>query len=554
MSFATQVRQVMRHDAREARWFLVVLAVLLIASTLQGLDPGGRWNAMESPLGAGGLLLRAAVMLAAGVITLTFLPGDGPRAAWRVLPITPRAVWVARFVWGAVLLGAVSSVCLLVLATIPLDVSVRVAAAGNVMLVMGRYVVAAVLVTLAAGSRRYVLVLVPVTGITALVAYAFLAVTGLPEPFGRALRWLTTTPGSIALLSLGALLASWPFLVRSRTATPRWVAFIAAVLLLSVGRSDEAHAALGPGIVREAAPLVETASLRVTLDTTTRTVYVPRAEPLDTSTFSSEQSLSVDWPHARLRLEPVLVSRASTDRIVWRPRRVWLGDSQRDSLPLNSTIAVTAVPGVPVLPGVGSWRNAPAAEVPFASVSVARDRVDEVRRIGQTASLTLEVERQRSTVLTSLPLGDAGAPSGPWARMANARLVEIGGRPLVRAETVLLRGPRTDGRTTAGAGLELTFALVNPSAGDAVHLVARANRGTRSSWMLDPSLFQRITFDLEIVPDGLPFTQDSLGRRVHEYPDVAWLRAASLAVIGWEAVERGPLTLAAPITDRVSTR
>lgn len=554
MSFATQVRQVMRRDAREARWFLVALGALLVVATLQGLAPDSRWSTAEGPLGTGWLVLRAAVMLAAATITLTFLPNDGPRAAWRALPITPTAVWVARLAWGALLVGVVGAVCLLALATVPLDASLRTEAVLQTVFGLGKHAIVGTLAALVAGSRTRVLLLLPVVVVAALVAFAFFAVTGTPEPIRQAILWCITPSGSLLLLAVGALLATWPFLSRQRGTAARWVGFAAAVLLLALGQWNAAHADAGSGIAREDAPGVTSAALLAGLDTTR--ISFQLSSGTDASDMAPPAGMApvvVGAPWARLQLVPTIETTPSDDRIVWRPRHVWLGDAPADSLRLMSTADVIAVPGTLALPGVRRWLNAPPTLPLPVTAAVPQERLPDVRRENQTASVTLEVERQRATILAQLPLGEAGAATGPWQRLTTAQLVARSDGPAVRVKTVLLRGPRTDGRTTPEFGFDLSFALLNPSTGEAVHLVAHSRNGGDSGWMLDPTLFRAHTLELQIFGSGLPVTPDSLGQPHYAYPDDAWLRASSLVMIGWEVVERGPLTLSAPLTARVTT-
>lgn len=554
MSFATQVRQVMRRDAREARWFLVALGALLVVAALQGLTPDSRWGTAEGPLGTGWLVLRAAVMLAAATITLTFLPNDGPRAAWRTLPITPIAVWVARLAWGALLVGVVGAVCLLALAAVPLDAALRAEAVLQTAFSVGKHAIVGTLVALVAGSRTRVLLLLPAVLVVALVAYAFFAVTGMPEPTRHAILWIISPTGSVLLLAVGTLLATWPFLSRQRGTASRWVGFAAAVLLLALGQWDAAHADAGAGVALDRAPAVERSSLLAGLDTSR--ISFRLSSGTDTSELPLESGIEpvvVGVPWAKLHLVPTVETTPSENRVVWRARQVWLGDAPSDSLKVMSSVDVIAAPGTLALPGVHRWLNAPPTLPLPVTAAVPQERLRDVRREGQTASVTLEVERQRATILAQLPLGEAGAATGPWQRLTTARLVARSDGPAVRMKTVLLRGPRTDGRTTPDFDYDLSFALLNPSTGEAVHLVAHSRSGGDISWMLDPTLFRARTLELQIFGSGLPVTLDSLGQPRYEYPDDAWLRASSLVMIGWEVIERGPLTLSAPITARVTS-
>jgi hypothetical protein len=581
MSFRTQLRQVLARDVRTTRYLLFAIAGLLLGAALERdrvlqLPPvtPDSWVSTEGMSGVAFVATRLALLALGGALALAFAPRI-PSAAtggWRTLPIAPSAVWSARLLWVLLVSALLLATTAFVLQPLPLDGGTVLTLAASVTLGALSWFVASALLAATAGSLRQFVGLVVAAPLTLLLVAVLQEQLSKTWPTLSLLPTLpTTTPAqTVALLvaSLGLLgsmldrrMLGWP--VRAAG-----VLTAVALLLVNTMRSD----APSPLAARaELPPLVSRADVRIALERVTRVRPLDATLRLDLERITDSLRVSgapmpvlvADQPPViarvgdagdsplgiRLRIETRLAASDSTARLVWRARHLRVsgrtsGDAR--TLHVHGSDGVSAEPA-PSLPSVVRWLNEPRGmALPMLAPvdDPARSSVEAASR----AVLTLDVERQRPSLLALLAL-DGSAASGPWKD--HVRLLPRAESPRpdqVWANLLLVRRPGEERRAgIADLADDFTFALVNASRGEALHLDRQSRSITDRVATLAPWLVGVLEVGLGVPMESPPVWSDSLPSRLPGVVDDAWLRGASLAVIGWRTVERGALQLEAPV-------
>lgn len=566
MSFLTQVRQVLQRDTQNARWALIAFVATLGYAVAQGrqlLEPlpiiDNSFSVPADWSTATVVVAPLVTFLLAGLVALAFAPlvgaGSRPNQAWRSLPITPNAVWVARMLWVLGSFVLTMAVVWLVLRPLPIAGDTRLSIVTSVAMNTAAIMLAGTVLASVAASVRtflgwmlltpllvFIIPLLDLFGVGPGVAWTLLTVT-------------TTLVVGLALVTAAVLLA----LLRARRVG--WLA--------RGGAGAMALCLLWANIVREPAPshadvqaslptLVAVSTPRASLERVSGTIMIATMSddpagatadlPRANSALRSSASTSVDAPiYFTLRLEPQLVSRSAQDRIVLRPRAATVRTADGTwRFHVASTDAVVSPGDLPLGTDV-RWLNAPQPGVQTASATATR-RPSDVPVLDQsTASFTIELARQQPVVLAQIPL-DGSPSSGPWRQFMRAQLTA----PADSEHTVRVSLARLSGTHARSASHEVvtttvTYALLHPVRGEAMHLVTRRHfTSSVRGWALAPSL-------LDAVHAGL-YPAGTTAATMRDVADAEWLRGSSLVVIGWRTVERGAMALEAPLAAPVAMR
>jgi hypothetical protein len=578
MTFVTQVQQVMRRDFAEARWALAAYAATLAYVAWEGrrmLSPPpfpatGTVTVMDTNLPLTYLLVPIVTVLLAAFIALAFAPMVGPaRSApppWRTLPIAPAAVWSARLGWFLLAGLLVFAVGWWSLLPMPLPAPIRVEAATTATLRTLVLFITGALLAMAATSLRALAIWVLTLPLVALLALQLLlALANRVEPGAGVAAGLPggSTAGVLALLAVA--LFAWGALLHARhLGWPGRVATVSLVLYLLLANMARVSPAL-PAPAQAAQPsLVADASLEVSLREFQPGSATLRALPNRATTNSATPSDPLTDPRvaaAMLDQAPppeaspgvqvhVRVLPAPTnDRIVWRERSSMLehGTSTWPFTTTGTDIVIAA--GTPLPDRALRALNAPPPSVRPAFNSRLHKGAPLPGTPGANARLTLDVERQQPTLLALVPL-DGRPATGPWRAYVRARFDETPERgPSAVVRLTQVQASRLDGRTVSGARADVTFVLVHDEREELAHLDADVNYGGEQPWALAPGLLHTRQSSLRPTPWRAP-TDSATVPTI----DAAWVRGASLAVIGWRAVERGTLTLEAPVAPQTALR
>ncbi|HMS04139.1 MAG TPA: hypothetical protein PKE51_14240, partial [Gemmatimonadaceae bacterium] len=504
MPFTTQLVQVLRRDLRNVRWLLAGYALMLARAAWEGRrlltptpfvsDDPWAFQASSSVLGVTATHLITFGL--AAVLALGFAPRGGaarPESqAWRTLPITPRAVVVARVAWVAlgVALTALTTWYTLLPLPLPsalhLEITTSVAASTLTVLVAG-----ALLAVVAGSLRRLMFGALALTvalliGITALAASDF-GVHATPIISMGTLGF--TTPSvfvlsAIALLLLGLLLQSrrvrWPLRAAG--------AVVALYLLLANGARVPFRAPpvppVAPTDIARAVSLEATFARPVASGTSTLNVLAsasgggtmgPRFDgaselrPLVDGADAVEIAPPVAAARNTIQLWPRFETPETRDRIVWRPRSAMVRSDAREWPWTTYGEDVVLTTGDPLPEQDYRPLNRAAISIPTI-VAFAADDSSTVDAADAHVSLTVDVERQQPTLLALVPL-DGSAASGPWAPFVTLRLIDSAPRPpTVGVRLTQLFASRLDGRTRGGPGDDVSFALVHPPRAELLHL------------------------------------------------------------------------------------
>jgi hypothetical protein len=578
MSLFTQVRQVLRRDVRDARWLLLAYAVTLGYAVAQGralLSPQFASEdlslAISTAAVAPALLAVGLLVLVSATLALHFAPSAGGTThtaqLWLTLPIAPQAVWAARMLWliGAFL--AALAVTWLVLLPLPITSMTRLRTAAAIALNSGALLLAVTLLAIAAGSRRRLLFWM----IGGMVAVPALGVLFRLLPIDPAVGDRLGDAASSVSLPVSALLvaggASVYLLLRARHLT-WWSRAGAAALAYAVfvANATRAPAAPQPAAMRELPSMLTVARAEASLGRVGTTMLSSgpadragvRGGIMDSaSTRRTADAVMVSLPddgvrQYTLRLHSKATAVQDVDRLVFRTRSatVRLRDA-RHTFRTSADETVVAA-GDPLAGRAVRWLNAPEPGMTslFAFSTRRSDPVPAATTA--TAEFIVDVERRQPVLLASIPLGGA-APSGPWRRFVGARVMA----PANSLHTLLAQliqpvGLRAEAQGVDRAVQDITFALLHEARQEALHLTTASTSGSSLGWALSPMLFHGLRAELRPV-EPAPFgarTPPTAGAR----PDSAWLRCASLLVIGWRTVEHGALALEAPVVLKTAVR
>ncbi len=591
MSFMTQVRQVFVRDARAARWMLFLLAGLCMSAVLQGqrlvdppaIDAIGRPPALTLPPEWISSVVTMLVLVAlGGVIALAFAPrvANATTSDWRALPIATTAVWSARLLWIALLFLTVICVTWIVLAALALHDVVAFRVSASVALGAAMLFVAGALFAVAAGSvRRFAVWSLATPVVLVLVALLLTVLSNVWPTLSLPVERPAVSTGH-AVFVLGAALGVLAVLLRARRVTgpARTVAAATAIVLLL------ANAVTAPRVPRptpsDALPTLVTnarleaslernpiaaAQLRVSSLPASRREGEPVMPPQDGAGMGSDVAASPDflieprgpspegtWVKLDARFDPV----NDEARLVWRGRHLAatepVGSASRPFRLSGAQVVLS--PGTPTLAPAVRWLNAPPVRPPSVLSFVSGPAGRTLQAPDARARLTVDLERQASSLLALVPLHD-GEASGPWRDQ-----VRVTARPedeadaAVWASVVLIRERGSERHVIAGLADDLTFALVHQARGEAVHLESNTRGGSDRGWGFAPSLIGLMRVRLAPPMRYVASPTDSTQRVLVPPPDAEWMRGASLAVFGWRTVERGALVLEAPVTVRTASR
>lgn len=566
MSFLTEVRQVLQQDAREARWALVAFVATLGYAVVQGRQLLTPLPIIEDSFSVPTDWSTAAMVVAplvtfllAGLVALAFAPvvGAASRAnqAWRTLPIEPNAVWAARVLWvlGAFMLAM--AVTWLVLLPLPIAGDTRLFIATSVAMNTGAIMLAGVVLASVAASVRTFLGWMLVTPVLVFVI-PLLELFGI----GPGVEWTLKTVSTAHVVGLVFVSAAalWA-LLRARRVGRLGRAGAGAVALCLLWANVVRQPAPSNANVRASLPsFVATSTPRASVmrESGTSMVMVASGDSTDAAIDASRTSgalrarasTSANEPHhVTLQFEPQLVARAGQDRLVLRPQTATVRTAKGDwPFRAVSSEAIVA-PGVPSLGTNVRWLNDPEPGVQTAYASTTRQPADMPLLAQATAAFTIEVARQQPVVLAQIPL-DGSPASGPWRQFMRAQLTApADSEQTVRVSLARLSGTHARSAADGVATNSLTYALLHPVRGEAMHLATRRHfTSSVRGWALAPSLLDAVHAGL--VPAG------TTSSTMRDLADADWMRGASLVVIGWRTVERGALALEAPLRTEVAVR
>ena len=585
----TQLQQVLHRDVHRARWLLAGFVLMLVHAAWEGRRllvpapfvsddpwafPGG--GSVHGVTGAHLLTFGLAAVLALGFAPLVGAVRPDTQA-WRTLPITPRAVWLARVVWVAlgVLLTAVTT--WLTLLPVPVPAALRLEIATSVAASTATLLVTGALLAVVAGSLRALVFGALAVTIAVLIGFSILmasasGVYGAPVISAGTLGF--TTPAVlvlavVALLLLAVLLGSrrvrWPLrtgvaLVASYLLLANWMRVpvpappappvaptnLAGVISLDARYAEQATGdanSLGfiePG--RGGYPVASHADIASGL--------APRLD--DANRAGLERPIASERNTVKLWLQ--LETPETPDRVVWRPRAATVRSGAQERPFLTVGTDVVLANGNPLPERRYRPLNQEAVSIPSA-VAFARDDAAGNERANVAANetaneriaLTVDVERQQPTLLALVPL-DGSAASGPWAPFVTYRVIDsASGPPTVGVRLTQLFASRLEGRTRGGPDNDLTFALVHPARAELLHLSPTSRVGGDRPWSLNAGLIHLKQMMLQVVDRQV--TRDTTARESITLPDASWYREASLAVIGWRVVERGAIEVDAPVRE-----
>jgi len=564
MSFTTQVRQVLQRDAQNARWALVAFVATLGYAVVHGrqlLEPLPILSESFS-VPAGWSAAAAAVaplvtFLLAGLVALTFAPAVGswrrPNQAWRALPITPNAVWLARMLWVLGSFALAMAVTWLVLLPLPIAAIARLCVATSVATNTATIMLAGAMLASVAGSVRTFLGWMLITPVLVFVI-PLLDLFG----WGPGVAWTLLTVSTAHVVGL-ALVTAATLLALLRARQVGWLArgsagAVALCLLWAnvVRKPSPSHATVAASLPT----LVAVSTPRASLERVSGTIMITSDDqagaPADLTPANSAlrlaASTNIDNPiYFTLLFEPQLVSRAGQDRVVLRPRDATVRTADGPwRFHVASADAVVSPGALSLGTGV-RWLNAPQPGVQATTATATRRPSDVPVLDRSTASFTIDVARQQPVVLAQLPL-DGSPATGRWRRFVRAQLTApADSEHTVRVSLARLSGTHTRSAADEVATNSLTYALLHPVRGEALHLTTRRHfTSSVRGWALAPSL-------LDAVHAGL-YPAGTTSSTMRDLADADWLRGATLVVIGWRTVERGAIALEAPLAAPVAMR
>jgi len=588
MTFVTQIRQVVQRDLGDARWVMAAYATTLAYVAWEGRQmlPPQPFRPDDAGVPGDGaplpyVLVPLLTFLLAAFVALVFAPLVGPARQtpphWRTLPIAPAAVWSARIGWLLLAGLLVFGIAWWTLLPMPLPAGIRLEAATTATLRSCSFFLSGALLAMAATSLRTLAVWVLALHVVALIALQVaLFFLDRAAPGGGLHTALpgTTTAGGFGLVLLTLLLIGGLLKAR-QVGWPGRLAAVGLALYLLLANMSRVSPAL-PAPVQSAQPsLVAEASLDASLrrfdaggavivrslgDRTTAggapaggapAAGAPADDALTEAQAAAATPLRTPPADASpgLRFLATVTPAPTSDRVVWRSRSAVLLDGrsawQFDAAGRDVVIATgTLFPdrALRVL-------NAAPLSIPTAYTSRLHERAPAPGTIGTRARLTLDVERQQPTVLALVPL-DGRPATGPWHPFVRARFDELlQSGPGVVVRLTQVQAARLDGRTSNGSNADLTFVLLHEARGELLYLDSFVNYGGNRAWALAPGLLHARQSTL--TPTRLRAPHDSTARPA---PDASWYRGATLAVIGWRVVERGALTLEAPVAPQTASR
>ncbi|MCU0617033.1 MAG: hypothetical protein MUD17_08135 [Gemmatimonadaceae bacterium] len=574
MSLITQVRQVLRRDARDARWLLLAYVVTLGYAIVQGralLRPpallGEASVLAQSPAFVPALLFLALLFLLSSTIALHFAPRVGRTShdaqAWLTLPIAPEAVFAARMCWvlGAVLTSLL--VTWLVLLPLPITPTTRLRTAGAIALNSGALLLAGTLLAIAAGSLRRLLlwmiggvVAVPVLGLVVEALPVDPSISDRVELMSDAMRNLSLP--LLGLLIVGGAGVYLLFRARHLTWWSRAAATALAIMVVIVnaGRAPDAPRPTA----QDALPsLLTSTGADVSLGSAGSNIILAApvrvsrggAIAVDTAAArrASAAAMASSMPDDGMRqytmvLHPNATAVHAADRLILRARSASVRTADGTHA-FRTQLDETVLAGGDPLPGRDvRWLNTPASDDASLFAFTSR-RADAVQPAAPaTAEFVVDVERRQPVLLATHPL-DGRAPTGPWHPFVGLRVTA----PTDSLHTLLVHVNKPTALYTGANGVDraiqdVTFVLLHETRGEALHLTTDRMSAGSLGWALSPTLIDGVRAGLRPVTTG----------RDVMHPDSAWLRGASLVMIGWRTVEHGALALRVPVRQQTASR